>query len=222
MAHHHRHHHRRRRCRRNRCRRRRRRCVAVRVHRPGERSFFPLIERASVASHSAAFPSLHLHGLVNVQRLLAFLAIWRIGSAACNDEGIEDRERSTRGRMMEESMGDEMIRTVGRGPLKSSSIVGSPGGHHGDVLGVKGGGRGEARMRVSGVRMGRVRMRMRVRVARMRTHGGGGSRSRGRGSARVASERVVRGVRLHAMLPRGRGLLPFVSKEMSWCVSQDR
>lgn len=217
---HHRHHHRRRRCRRSRCRRRRR-CVAVRVHRPAERSFFPLIEHASVASHSAAFPSLHLHGLVNVQRLLAFLAIWRFGSAACN-ETREPRIANVPDEMADDGRIDrlKMIRTVRRGPLKSSSIVGSPGGHHGDVLGVKGGGRGEARVRVSGVRMGRVRMRMRVRVAGMRTHGGGGSRSRGRGSARVAGERVVRGVRLHAMLPRGRGLLPFVSKEISWCVSQ--
>jgi hypothetical protein len=217
---HHRHHHRRRRCRRSRCRRRRRCVAVVRVHRPAERSFFPLIVHASVASHSAAFPSLDLHGLVNVQRLLAFLAIWRFGSAAGNDEGAENRERSTKRNGRRRNRSAEMIRTVRRGPLKSSSVVGSPGGHHGDVLGVKGGGRGEARVRVSGVRMGRVRMRMRVRVAGMRTHGGGGSRSRGRGSARVAGERVVRGVRLHAMLPRGRGLLPFVSKEMSWCVSQ--
>lgn len=108
--------------------------------------------------------------------------------------------------------------------MKSGSVVGAPGGHHGDVLRVKGGGRGEARVRVAGVRMGRVRVRMRVRVrvARVRAHRGCGGRGRCRGPTRVPSERVMRRVRLHPMLPRGRrcsSLLP--SNETNQIIQSD-
>lgn len=104
--------------------------------------------------------------------------------------------------------------------MKSGSVVGTPGGHHGDVLRVKGGGRGrgEARVRVAGMRMGRVRVRVwvRVRVARVRAHRGSGGSGRGRGPACVPRERVMGRVRFHPMLPRGRrcsSLLP--SKQIS-------
>lgn len=111
------------------------------------------------------------------------------------------------------------VLTVWRGPLESSSVVSAPGGHHGDVLGVEGcrGGGCEARVRVSGVRMGR----MWVRVSRVRTHRGGGCGC-SCGAARVAGERVVGRVRLDSMLPRGCCLLPFVSFRFVWFRVEER
>lgn len=80
--------------------------------------------------------------------------------------------------------------------MEAGAVVGTPRGHHRDVLRVERRGRGEGRVRMRRVRVSRVR----VTRTGVRTH-------RRRGAARVAGERVMRRVCLDSVLP-GRRLLP--------------
>lgn len=97
--------------------------------------------------------------------------------------------------------------TVGRGSLESSAVVGPPRGHHRDVLGVEGRGRGrggETRVWVSGVRVTRMGMSRGRRVSRCRCVG---RHSRGR-ATRVSCQGGMVGVSVNSVLPRRR-LIPF-------------